>query len=164
MVYGFEHNENGSGDMKKQTQERPGTWRLLIVSAVVLCAQAVIATADNLSFPLDTIGRFTVVAGEPQELLVRFADCDDLPASCPDLAGPRTKASIRRAICERLVPGATVQRQYERAQPGLVLVKLPKGTSALVATLKFLACSDVVYAEPNYRYRFCAEALSLIHI
>jgi hypothetical protein len=150
--------------MKKQILERPGTWRLLIGSMVILCAQVALGAVNDFAFPLDTISGSTAISGEQRVLLVRFVDRDGPPASCPDLTGPRTRASVRETICQRLVKGASVQRGYDSALPGLTLVKLPAGVSAIDATLKFLACDDVLYAEPNYRYQFClasdAEAVA----
>jgi predicted outer membrane repeat protein len=143
--------------MKEQIQERPGAWRLLISSMLIVCAQVSLAAAGELSLSSlsDTIGLQGPASNGDGALLVRFADVDTPPASCPDLMGPRTQRARRAAISERIVEGASVERQYDDVVPGLTLVTLPEGTSTVEAVMKFTACADVLYAEPNYKYQLC---------
>jgi subtilisin family serine protease len=138
--------------MKKQIQERPGAWWLLIGLIFVLCAP--IGLAGDISFSLPYLASAGNSDSNGQtELLVRFVDRNGPPLSCPELVGPRTVESKRQAISNHVINGASVQRHYDKVVPGLSLVRLPKGTSAVSAMLKFLACQDVLYAEPNYKYK-----------
>ena len=140
--------------MKEQIQERPGTWRLLISSVLIVCAQAGLVGASEFSFSLsDAVSCGGASAGEPGELLVRFVPRDTPPLSCPDLTGPRTPRAVREAICGHVLAGTSVHQQYDGIVPGLTLVRLPKGTSVTEAMTQFAACGDVLYAEPNYRYK-----------
>jgi len=142
--------------MKEQIQERPGTWRLLISSVLILCAAAGLVAADDLSFSLsDAIGYGGTSADEQGTLLVRFVEGDGPPASCPDLFGPRTARNVREHVAAGAVEGACVERQYDDIVGGLSLVSLPKGTSVLDALAQFSGCADVLYAEPNYQYSLC---------
>ena len=141
--------------MREQKQERPGSLGLLISSVLIVCAQVGLAAANNLSFPLlsDAIDSQGPTSGQPQELLVRFAPVDGAPASRPDLVGPLTARSLREGVAEHCVPGATVERQYDKVVPGLASVRVPKGVSLATAMGKFVGCADILYAEPNYRYQ-----------
>jgi hypothetical protein len=135
--------------MKQQMQERSGTWRFLACSVLLLCAQAALA-ADGLSFSLsNAIGYNGVVSDGPSGLLVRFADPT---APCRDMSGPQTALAVRAMLAGRIVPGASVQCQYDDIVPGLTLIRLPEGISAADAAVRFAASDGVLYAEPNYRY------------
>ena len=114
--------------MKKQIQERPGTWRLLISSVLIVCAQVGLAAADDLSFSLsDAIGYGGTSPDGPGSLLVRFVDREGPPVSCPELLGPRTARSVREAVADSIVEGASVTQQYDRLVRGLSLIELPGG-------------------------------------
>ena len=141
--------------MKKQIQERPGTWRLLIVSALILFAGVGLATANDLSFSLSDAIDCGATPGGSQELLVRFVDRDGPPSTCPDLIGPRTKWAVRNAISDALVEGASVRSEHDGAVSGLTVVSLPDTVTATDVLVKFAACDDVLYAESNYRYSLC---------
>ncbi|NLT76494.1 MAG: S8 family serine peptidase, partial [Planctomycetes bacterium] len=141
--------------MRKQMQERPGTWRLLIGSVLILCAGMGLATANDLSFSLSDAIDGGRPADGPQELLVRFVDRDGPPSSCAGLFGPRTKRAVRNAICEAVVEGASVRSDFDGAVSGLTVVSLPPHVAAADAMARFAGSGDVLYAEPNYRYSLC---------
>jgi len=97
-------------------------------------------------------------AYKQNELIVRFADPDtgsQLPEG-PVLTGPLTRRAIRSRISDFIVAGASVDKEYDDSAPGLAVVKLPAGTSVLDAGVKFLQSANVLYAEPNYKYRLFA--------
>ncbi|MBP7051627.1 MAG: S8 family serine peptidase [Phycisphaerae bacterium] len=141
--------------MKEQIQERPSAWRLLISSMLIVCAQVSLAAAGELSLSSlsDTIGLQGTSSDGGGALLVRFVDSDTAPQTCPDLLGPRTQRARRAAIANAVVEGADVATQYDEVVPGLSLVTLPQGISPAEAALRFTACADVLYAEPNYKYQ-----------
>ena len=142
--------------MKEHIQERPGTWRLLISSALILCASVGLVTANDLSFSLsDAIGYDGTSPEEQGTLLVRFVDTDGPPATCPDLVGPRTARSVRERIAGTIMEGASIEQEYDGLVQGLTRVRLPKGRSVVDALAEFGACEDVLYAEPNYKYSLC---------
>jgi len=142
--------------MKEHIQERPGTRRLLISSALILCASIGLVRANDLSFSLsDAIGYDGTSPNEQGTLLVRFADTDGAPATCPDLIGPRTARSVRERIAGAVMEGASVEQNYDGLVQGLTRVRLPKGRSVVDALAEFGACADVLYAEPNYKYSLC---------
>jgi hypothetical protein len=92
------------------------------------------------------------------ELIVRFADPEtgtQLPEG-PVLMGPLTRRAIRSRISDFIVVGAEVETEYDTLAPGLAIVKLPEGTDVLDAGIKFLESSNIIYAEPNYKYRMFA--------
>ncbi|MHC4205443.1 MAG: S8 family serine peptidase, partial [Planctomycetota bacterium] len=91
------------------------------------------------------------------ELIVRFADPEagtQLPEG-PVLMGPLTRRAIRSSISDFIVAGAVVDTEYDTIAPGLAVVKLPAGTNVLDAGIKFLQSANVIYAEPNYKYKPC---------
>ncbi len=111
--------------MKEQMQERPGTWRFLISLVLILCAQAGLAAAQELSFSLsDTWCPENAADGPSQELLVRFA----VPLRSPGRVGPWAEQPLRQAVCQQVVAGASVDGLYDSVVPGLTQVKLPAGT------------------------------------
>jgi hypothetical protein len=139
--------------MKERIQERSST-RLLMSLVLIVCAPVCLAAANEVSLSLsDAVSCGGTCPGEQGELLVRFVERDTAPLSCPDLTGPRTPRAVREAISGRIVPGASVHQQYDEAVPGLTLIKLPQGTSVMEAMKRFGTCEDVLYAEPNYRYK-----------
>ncbi|HCO95094.1 MAG TPA: hypothetical protein DIU00_14270, partial [Phycisphaerales bacterium] len=97
-------------------------------------------------------------AYKQNELIVRFADPDSgsqLPEG-PVLMGPLTRRAIRSRISDHIVTGSAVEKEYDDITPGLAIVKLPAGSSVLNAGIKFLQSANVLYAEPNYKYRLFA--------
>jgi parallel beta-helix repeat protein len=140
--------------MEKQMQERPSA-KWLLIGLILLCAPMGFAADVSFSSWSDMIAAAGPETNEQTELLVQFVDRAGVPVSCPDLVGPRTTASKREAISDRLVKGASVERNFDKVVTGLTVVKLPKGTSTLNAVLAFSTCADVVFAEPNYKYQLC---------
>ena len=75
--------------MKKQMQERPGTWRLVIGSVLILCAQLGLAAAQDVATGMG----YDLVAAADQELL--FAQLLDQDAAAQAVAaGPRSAGRI----------------------------------------------------------------------
>ena len=89
------------------------------------------------------------------ELIVRFADPD--PGSQlqegPAITGPWSRRTIRTMIADSIVAGTTVKKEYDAVAPGLAAVGLPEGTNVLDAFLEFNGSGNVLYAEPNYKYK-----------
>ncbi len=89
------------------------------------------------------------------ELIVRFAD----PApntqlqEGPAITGPWSRRTIRTMVADSIVAGTTVKREYDAVAPGLAAVRLPEGTNVLDAFLKFNRSANVLYAEPDYKYK-----------
>jgi len=135
--------------------------RQFLISLFVLFFVSGIAGAVDLQWsgvpnPLHN----TSAAYKQNELIVRFADPDtgsQLPEG-PVLTGPLTRRAIRSRISDFIVAGAAVDKEYDDFAPGLAVIKLPEGTSVLGAGIKFLQSANVLYAEPNYKYRLFATA------
>jgi hypothetical protein len=144
--------------MTKQTQKRSGAWQWVIGLMVILLAQVAGAAAGDLAYPFDMVGSIEAIPGESGDLLVCFVDRDGPPLSCPDIVGPWSQTAIREAICDYVVPGASIAQEFDGVLAGLTVVTLPEGTSTIDALLKFLVCEDVAYAELNYQYQSCASS------
>jgi len=152
--------------MRRQIQKRPKswrfatqrrTWRLLVGSIIVICAQTGFVSAEDFSaLPVTDLLQYHYESGaslKPGELIVRFVETDALPRRGQAIYGPRTKWAIRTAVSDFIVTGASVDEEYDRVVSGLTLVKLPEGTSVSDAINKFMQSSGVLYAEPNYKIR-----------
>jgi parallel beta-helix repeat protein len=135
--------------------------RQFLISLFVLFFVSGIAGAVDMQwsgvpYPLHNAS----AAYKQNELIVRFADPDtgsQLPEG-PVLTGPLTRRAIRSRISDFIVAGAAVDKEYDDSSPGLAVIKLPAGTSVLEAGIKFLQSANVLYAEPNYKYRLLATA------
>ena len=84
------------------------------------------------------------------ELIVRFADPD---GSGQPVTGPWSTQTVRSMMSSSIVPGAEVDKVYDNVAPGLAVIRLPRGTGVLSALTQFNGSADVIYAEPNYRYK-----------
>ncbi len=84
------------------------------------------------------------------ELIVRFADPD---AAAQTATGPWSTQTVRSMMSSSIIPGAEVKKVYDNVKPGLSVVRLPQGTSVFSAVTQFNGSADVVYAEPNYKYK-----------
>ena len=97
------------------------------------------------------------MAYKQDELIVRFADTDsEQLQGGRAVTGPWSRRTIRSMISDAIVPGATVEKEYDKLAPGLVSVRLPKDTSVLDAFIQFNLSDKVAYAEPNYKYKLLA--------
>ena len=70
--------------------------------------------------------------------------------------GPMTSQAIRNSISDYIFTGAVVDRGYDEIAPGLAVVKLPEGTTVMDAFVLFNQSANVLYAEPNYKYKLLA--------
>ncbi len=89
------------------------------------------------------------------ELLVRFAEVDagaPLPEG-PMLMGPLTSKAMRNSISNYIFSGSIVDKEYDEIAPGLAVVSLPEGMSVADACIQFNQSANVLYAEPNYKYK-----------
>ena len=127
--------------------------RQVLISLLVLLSVAGFAKATDLSaFAFRGLQQDRTDLYKPGELVVRFST-DRQPTGVA-MVGPQTKRAIRSAISDSIVSGATVHKVYDRAVPGLAVVKLPEGTTVVDALIRFNRSANVLYAEPNYKYRF----------
>ena len=115
---------------------------------------AVVAAADFSKVPLSNWLYDPAITRGRGEVVVRFVDKNLQPPSTPETMGPRTTRAIRSAVSDSIVRGATVRKEYDRVVSGLALVKLPAGTSVHDAVTRFNQSANILYAEPNYKYRF----------
>jgi hypothetical protein len=115
---------------------------------------AVVAAADFSKVPLSNWLYDPAITRGRGEVVVRFVDKDLQPPSTPETMGPRTTRAIRSAVSDSIVRGAAVRKEYDRVVSGLALVKLPAGTSVHDAVTRFNQSANILYAEPNYKYRF----------
>ncbi|MCX5638998.1 MAG: S8 family serine peptidase, partial [Planctomycetota bacterium] len=129
--------------------------RQVLVSLLVLLSVVGFARAADFSaFAFSGLAQEKSGLYKPGELIVRFSDTDrQQPAGVP-IIGPRTKRAIRSAISDYVVSGATVHKECDRAVAGLAVVKLPEGTTVVDALIWFNRSANVLYAEPNYKYKF----------
>jgi len=131
----------------------------ILISALILLSMAGFARADNLTgFGFYGLSEDDFAAYKEGELIVCFADVDagaQLPEG-PVIMGPLTYRAIRDTISNFILSGAVVDRECGEIAPGLVVVKLPKGMTVKEAFIRFNQSANVLYAEPNYRYKLLA--------
>ncbi|UCF15681.1 MAG: S8 family serine peptidase, partial [Phycisphaerales bacterium] len=84
------------------------------------------------------------------ELIVCFADPD---AAARVVTGPWSAQTVRSIMSSSIIRGAEVKKVYDNVKPGLSVVSLPQGISVLSAMAQFNGSANVVYAEPNYKYK-----------
>ena len=125
--------------------------RQILISLLVLFSASGFAGAANL--PLFGFSDSLLDSSDvykQNELIVRFADPDGAARMA---TGPWSTRTVRSMMSSSIVPGAEVDKVYDNVAPGLAVVRLPQGTSVLSALAQFNGSADVVYAEPNYRYK-----------
>ncbi|MHC4325313.1 MAG: S8 family peptidase, partial [Planctomycetota bacterium] len=130
--------------------------RQFLISLFVLFFVSGIAGAVDLQWSgFPDPAHYASASYKQNELIVRFADPDagtQLPEG-PVLMGPLTRSAIRSSISDFIVAGAVVDKEYDAVAPGLAVVTLPEGTSVLDAYIHFNLSANVIYAEPNYKFR-----------
>jgi len=143
--------------MKKQIQERPGTWRLVIGSVLILCAQMGLAVAQDVS----TVAGYDLVAAtEPELLIAQLINADE--ASTDTSAAPRAigvravgpapSGSAGRVFNTRLDPSdpasfyTSIQAAIDDANDGDVII------------VETLAGGNTVYRE---RIDFKGKAITV---
>ena len=96
-----------------------------------------------------------IAAYKQGELLVHFVEMDAY-GSLPDgpvIIGPLRPQAIRRIVSDFILAGSKVGREYGDAASGLVVIKLPAGMTVADAFIHFNLSANVLYAEPNYKYK-----------
>jgi subtilisin family serine protease len=125
--------------------------RQILISLLALVSATGLAGAANM--PLYGFSDSLLDSSDvykQNELIVRFAD----PDSAAQVAtGPWSTQTVRSMMSSSIIPGAEVKRVYDGIKSGLSVVKLPQGTSVFSALARFNGSGNVVYAEPNYKYR-----------
>ncbi|MHC4595332.1 MAG: S8 family serine peptidase, partial [Planctomycetota bacterium] len=130
--------------------------RQILISLLVLLSVAGFAGAVELpGFGFYDLSQDELAAYRQGELIVRFADVGvgtQLPNG-PVIMGPWRPLAIKSAFSDFIVAGAEVDREYDHIVSGLAVVELPAGTSVVNALIQFNGSANVLYAEPNYKYR-----------
>ncbi|MCP4610410.1 MAG: S8 family serine peptidase, partial [Planctomycetes bacterium] len=67
--------------------------------------------------------------------------------------GPLTTKGVKGAISDYILTGAEIDKEYGEVAPGLAVVKLPAGATVTEAFVRFNESANVLYAEPNYKYK-----------
>ncbi len=130
--------------------------RQIQISLLVLLSVAGFAGAVELpGFGFYDLSQDELAAYRQGELIVRFADVDAGTQLSDDLVilGPWRRHAIKSAISGLVVAGAEVDKEYDHIVSGLAVVELPEGMSVLDALIQFNRSANVLYAEPNYKYR-----------
>ncbi|MHC4569735.1 MAG: S8 family serine peptidase, partial [Planctomycetota bacterium] len=125
--------------------------RQILISLLVLFSASGFAGAANpplFGFSDSLLDSSDVY--KQNEIIVRFANPD---AAARAATGPWSTQTLRSMMSSSIVPGAEVDKVYDDVAPGLAVVRLPQGMSVLSAMAQFNGSADVVYAEPNYRYK-----------
>ncbi len=130
----------------------------IVCSIIIICTLTGFARAQNWSvIPSDQSSQ-NGSDYRQGELLVRFIDSQVQAqmvsgSGAQQLSGPQTTTSARSSIADSIVSGAVVTKEYDRAVPGLSLVKLPPAVAVLDAAIRFNQSPYVLYAQPNYKIR-----------
>ncbi len=141
--------------MKRKIKKQYRTWRLLISSFILLSATG-FALADNLiKLPYYRSLPNANTTYKQGELIVHFADVQPgtQPNDGPVIVGPLTNRAVKDTISDFIIPGSSVAKEYEHIKPGLALVKLPEDVPIAKAFFRFNRSSNILYAEPNYKYK-----------
>ncbi|MHC4243925.1 MAG: S8 family serine peptidase, partial [Planctomycetota bacterium] len=128
----------------------------ILISALILLSIAGFAWAENLpDFGFHYSSENDIAFYKQGELIVRFADVDSGSqlSDGPLLMGPLTTKAVKGTISDYILTGAEIDREYEEVMPGLAVVKLPEGTTVTEAFILFNESGNVLYAEPNYKYK-----------
>ena len=128
----------------------------ILISALILLSMAGFAGADNLTgLGFYGLSQEDFSAYREGELIVRFADVDagsKLPEG-PVIMGPLTYHAVKAEISNFILSGTVVDGDYDEIAPGLAVVKLPEGATVTEAFIRFNQSANVLYAEPNYKYK-----------
>lgn len=121
---------------------------MLVVSSMTSAVNLPEISANSIS--QDTAANY-----RQRELIVRFADLDandKLPQNVT-IRGPLSRRAIRTMISDNILAGSNIDKEYDNIAPGLTVVKLPEDSSVLNAVSKFSKSPNVLFAEPNYKYK-----------
>ncbi|MHC4328126.1 MAG: S8 family serine peptidase, partial [Planctomycetota bacterium] len=130
--------------------------RQILISLLVSLSASGFAGAANLPlFGFSDVTQSGSDVYKQNELIVRFADPDagTRPPNGPAITGPWSTATIRTMMSDSILAGAEVGKSYDDVTPGLAVVNLPEGTNILDALAWFNSSANVLYAEPNYKYK-----------
>jgi len=128
----------------------------ILISALILLSIAGFAWAENIpGLGFDYSSGSDSAAYKQGELIVRFADVEAFSqlSEGPLLMGPLTTHAVKGAISDFILTGSEVEKEYGEVSPGLAVVKLPAGTTVTEAFVRFNESANVLYAEPNYKYK-----------
>ena len=155
--------------MKRHVPIRPGThgfpvWslrgsraHLLAFGALIfVCAQLTFAGAPDVPGHPDAKKNLAALPYRQGELIVRFADTGPEAPIRRAIPGPLTNRAVKNILSNMAVPGAAVHKEFDRIVPGLTLVKLPWHATVADGLFRFSRSPDVLYVEPNYRYKLLA--------
>ena len=130
--------------------------RHILISALILLSAANFAGAVNLpGLGFYDLSKDDFGAYKKGELIVRFSDVESgsrLPEG-PVIMGPMTHRAIKDTISDYIVTGSVVDSEYGEIAPDLAVVKLPEGTTVADAFIRFNQSANVLYAEPNYKFK-----------
>jgi len=130
---------------------------LLAFGALIfVCAQLTFAQVIDLPGLPDTADKAWSSHYKQGEVIVRFADTGPNAPIRKAIPGPLTDRAVKNVISSMAVPGASVHKEFDRIVPGLTLVKLPGRATVEEALSAFSRLTDVLYVEPNYRYKLAA--------
>src|SRR4030042_6852899 len=133
--------------------------RLILVGSLILLFAAAITDAVDLAgFPFCEKSQNGVSTYRRNELIVRFLEVEpgSQPAEGPVIMGPRSRRAIRDMVSDHILAGAAVEKELDKAADGLAVVRLPEGSSLADAVIRFNSSANILYAEPNYKYRLLA--------
>ncbi|MCP4262179.1 MAG: S8 family serine peptidase [Planctomycetes bacterium] len=128
----------------------------ILINALILLSIAGFAWADNLpGLGFYYSSENDSASYKQGELIVRFTDVDAASqlTEGPLLMGPLTTKAVKGAISDFILAGSAVEKEYGEVSPGLAVLKLPEGTTVAEAFIKFNESANVLYAEPNYKYK-----------
>jgi subtilisin family serine protease len=134
----------------------PGAYLLAFGALIFVCAQLTFAQVIDLPGLPDAADKAWSSHYKKGEVIVRFADTGPGAPIRKVIPGPMTNRAVKNAISSMAVPGAAVHKEFDRIVPGLTLVKLPPRATVEEALAGFSRLADVLYVEPNYRYKLAA--------
>ncbi|MBW7992863.1 MAG: S8 family serine peptidase, partial [Planctomycetes bacterium] len=131
----------------------------ILIIALILLSIAGFAWAENIpGLGFDYSSGNDSAAYKQGELIVRFADVDAFSqlSEGPLLMGPLTTQAVKGALSDFILTGSEIEKEYGEVSPGLAVVRLPDGTTVTEAFVLFNQSANVLYAEPNYKYKLFA--------
>jgi predicted outer membrane repeat protein len=77
------------------------------------------------------------------------------------IRGPVTDKYVKNVISDIIVPQAKVMQEIDEVKKGLSRISMPVSEDVELTIARFARSNNVVYAQPNFKYKVCATTTPL---